>query len=176
MLKGYYELYWNSICLREMFFQVCENGKRVKVMMVDLIEKIYSFLWGDLVHIPLPGGSTLGISLLIILLIPAGIYFTIRTRFLPIRLFPDMVRALVEKKKDKNSLSSFQALLALRIHHACPARAGAWHPLFGDGAHALDPLAAAVRTLQLPGHRRSDLRGGIAGLIEMAGVGRSIGG
>lgn len=27
-------------------------------MMVDLIEKIYSFLWGDLVHIPLPGGST----------------------------------------------------------------------------------------------------------------------
>lgn len=43
-------------------------------MMVDLIEKIYSFLWGDLVHIPLPGGSTLGISLLIILLIPAGIY------------------------------------------------------------------------------------------------------
>ena len=42
---------------------------------------------------------------------PAGIYFTIRTRFLPIRLFPDMVRALVEKKKDKNSLSSFQALV-----------------------------------------------------------------
>ena len=84
MFNGYYELYWNSICLREMFFQVCENGKRVKVMMVDLIEKIYSFLWGDLVHIPLPGGSTLGISLLIILLIPAGIYFTIRTRFLPI--------------------------------------------------------------------------------------------
>lgn len=80
-------------------------------MMVDLIEKIYSFLWGDLVYIPLPGGSTLGISLLIILLIPAGIYFTIRTRFLPIRLFPDMVRALVEKKKDKNSLSSFQALV-----------------------------------------------------------------
>ena len=27
-------------------------------MMVDLIEKIYSFLWGDLVYIPLPGGST----------------------------------------------------------------------------------------------------------------------
>ena len=80
-------------------------------MIVDLIEKVYSFLWGDLVHIPLPGGSTLGISLLIILLIPAGIYFTIRTRFLPIRLFPDMVRALVEKKKDKNSLSSFQALV-----------------------------------------------------------------
>ena len=75
-------------------------------MIVTLIEKIYSFLWGDLVQIPLPGGSSLGISLLIILLIPTGIYFTIRTRFLPIRLFPDMVGALVEKKKEKNSLSS----------------------------------------------------------------------
>ena len=48
---------------------MCENWKRVEVMIVDLIEKVYSFLWGDLVHIPLPGGSTLGISLLIILLI-----------------------------------------------------------------------------------------------------------
>ena len=80
-------------------------------MIVALIEKIYSFLWGDLVQIPLPGGSSLGISLLIILLIPTGIYFTIRTRFLPIRLFPDMVGALVEKKKEKNSLSSFQTLI-----------------------------------------------------------------
>ena len=62
-------------------------------MIVTLIEKVYSFLWGDLVQIPLPGGSTLGISLLIILLIPTGIYFTVRTRFLPIRLFPDMVQA-----------------------------------------------------------------------------------
>ena len=45
-----------------MFFQVCENGKRVKVMMVDLIEKIYSFLWGDLVHIPLPGGRNFAVD------------------------------------------------------------------------------------------------------------------
>ena len=27
-------------------------------MIVTLIEKVYSFLWGDLVQIPLPGGST----------------------------------------------------------------------------------------------------------------------
>ena len=81
-------------------------------MIVDLIEKVYSFLWGDLVHIPLPGGSTLGISLLIILLIPAGIYFTIRTRFLPIRLFPDMVKAVTGKKtKEKGSLSVMQSLI-----------------------------------------------------------------
>ena len=80
-------------------------------MIVTLIEKVYSFLWGDLVQIPLPGGSTLGISLLIILLIPTGIYFTVRTRFLPIRLFPDMVVALTGKKDDNNSLSTFQTLI-----------------------------------------------------------------
>ena len=68
-------------------------------MIVALIEKIYSFLWGDLLHIPLPGGSSIGISLLIILLIPTGIYFTIRTKFLSIRLMPDMVRALVDVYK-----------------------------------------------------------------------------
>ena len=48
-------------------------------MIVNLIERIYGFLWGDLLQIPLPGGGSVGISLLIILLIPAGIYFTIRT-------------------------------------------------------------------------------------------------
>lgn len=81
-------------------------------MIVTLIEKVYSFLWGDLIRIPLPGGSSLGISLLILLLIPTGIYFTIRTRCLPVRLFPDMLKALVEKKgkDDKSSLSSFQTL------------------------------------------------------------------
>lgn len=77
-------------------------------MIVTLIEKVYSFLWGDLVQIPLPGGSTLGISLLIILLIPTGIYFTIRTRFLPIRLFPDMEQALVEKKQEKTVCLHFR--------------------------------------------------------------------
>ena len=76
-----------------------------------MIEKVYTFLWGDLIKIPLPGGSTLGISLLILLLIPTGIYFTIRTKLLPIRLFPDMVRALSEKKSDKNNLSAFQTLI-----------------------------------------------------------------
>ena len=80
-------------------------------MIITIIEKVYSFLWGDLITLPLPGGGTLGISLLILLLIPTGIYFTIRTKFLPIRLFPDMIKALLEKKEDKSSLSSLQTLL-----------------------------------------------------------------
>ena len=80
-------------------------------MIVSIIEKVYSFLCGDLIRIPLPSGGSLGISLLIILLIPTGVYFTIRTRFLPVRLFPDMVRSLTGKKKNENSLSTFQTLI-----------------------------------------------------------------
>ena len=47
-------------------------------MISTWIKAVYQFLWGDLFKIPLPGGSRLGISLLIILLIPIGIYFTDR--------------------------------------------------------------------------------------------------
>ena len=80
-------------------------------IMTTIIELVYNFLWGDLVTLPLPGGGTLGLPLLVILLIPTGIYFTIRTKFLPIRLFPDMVRALNEKKDKHGGLSSFQTLI-----------------------------------------------------------------
>ena len=80
-------------------------------MIVSLIERIYALLWGDLIHVPLPGGDSVGISLLIILLIPTGIYFTVRTKVLPLRLFPDMVRALVSKNENKDSLSTFQTLI-----------------------------------------------------------------
>ena len=79
--------------------------------MTQVIQAVYQFLWGDLVTIPLPSGGTLGLPLLVILLIPTGIYFTIRTKFLPIRLFPDMIRALTEKGGKKGGLSSFQTLM-----------------------------------------------------------------
>lgn len=84
-------------------------------MIVQLIENIYQFLWGEWIHVPLPGGGSLGLSLLIILLLPAGIVFTIKTKFLPIRLFPDMVKALTANNKngkdEKSSLSSLQTLI-----------------------------------------------------------------
>lgn len=80
-------------------------------MIISIIEQVYSLLWGDLIMIPLPGGGSLGISLLVLLLIPTGIYFTIRTKFLPLRLFPDMVKSLLAKKEHKDSLSTFQTLI-----------------------------------------------------------------
>ena len=79
-------------------------------MIVKLIEKTYALLWGDLFTISL-GNSSIGISLMILLLVPAGIYFTIRTGFLPIRYFPQMIGTLKEKKESENSLSSLQTLI-----------------------------------------------------------------
>ena len=80
--------------------------------IVKIIESVYIFLWGDLIVLPLPGGGELPLSLLVIILIPAGLYFTVRTRFLPVRLFPDMVKAVTGKKtKEKGSLSVMQSLI-----------------------------------------------------------------
>ena len=81
--------------------------------IVTIIQFIYNLLWGDLFKIPLPGGGSIGFSLLVLLLIPTGIYFTIRTKGLPVRLFPAMVEISAEKKGDKeaSALSGFQTLV-----------------------------------------------------------------
>ena len=81
------------------------------MFIVQLIEATYNFLWGDLFQIPLPVGGSIGISLLILFLVPAAVYFTIRTRFMQVRLFPDMVRALTEQKSGEKGLSPFQTLI-----------------------------------------------------------------
>lgn len=80
---------------------------------MKIIYAIYNMLWGDLFTLPLPGGSSIGISLLVLLLIPSGIYFTVRTKFLPIRCFPEMLRISVEKKtgEKKGAISGIQALI-----------------------------------------------------------------
>ena len=80
---------------------------------MKVISWIYALLWGDLITLPLPGGSSVGISLLVLLLIPAGIFFTVRTRFLPVRCFPEMLRVAVERKprREKGALSGWQALV-----------------------------------------------------------------
>ena len=79
---------------------------------------IYNLLWGDLVQIPLPGGSRLGLSLLVLILIPAGLYFTVRTRFLPFRLFPEMVRVTRDKGGDREQ-QGISGLQALIVSTAC---------------------------------------------------------
>ena len=85
---------------------------------MQLFQFVYNFLWGDLVKIPLPGGSSLGLSLLVILLIPAGIYCMVITGFLPIRLFPEMIRVSMEKNVDKDKQGGVSGLEALIVSTA----------------------------------------------------------
>ena len=85
----------------------------IRESFMNLFYAVYNVLWGDLISIPLPGGSSLGLSLLVLILTPSGIYFTVRTKFLPFRLFPEMIKITVEKKKttQNDAISGLQALI-----------------------------------------------------------------
>lgn len=85
---------------------------------MQLFQMVYNFLWGDFVSIPLPGGSALGLSLLVILLIPAGLYCMVITRFLPVRLLPEMIRVASEKSRDTEKDRSVSGLEALIVSTA----------------------------------------------------------
>lgn len=49
--------------------------------------------------------------ILIIILVLGGLYFTFRTKFVQFRLLKEQFRAVMEKPKDSNGVSSFQALM-----------------------------------------------------------------
>lgn len=80
---------------------------------MELISIVYKFLWGDLITIPLGNGNEIGLSLMVLMLIPAGLYFTFKTRFLPIRMGKEMVKISLEKsnKEDATAISGWQALI-----------------------------------------------------------------
>lgn len=86
---------------------VLRQGNRLKVFYF-----VFNLLWGDLFYIPIPGGNKIGISLLVLILIPVAIYFTILTRFVQFRLFGDMIHITLEKKnKDTGAISGVQTLI-----------------------------------------------------------------
>ena len=96
--------------------------ERILQMIVKVITSLNELLWGDLFILEFSNGETrFGISLLVIILIPAGIYFTCKTRFLPFRLFPEMVRVTLEKKSsnEKGSISGLQALIIATATRSC---------------------------------------------------------
>lgn len=86
---------------------------------MEILSKIYSailyFFTGALFKIPIGEGSSIDISLMILLLVPTGVYFMIRTKFMPIRMFPEMLRLSTRKKSkengEKGALSGVQALI-----------------------------------------------------------------
>lgn len=80
---------------------------------MSIITFMNDLLWSDFITLPLPDGSSIGLSLLVLILIPAGIFFTIRTKFLPIRCFPEMLRISIEKQTSgkTGAISGLQALI-----------------------------------------------------------------
>ena len=85
---------------------------------MEILSKIYGailyFFTGALFKIPIGEGSSIDVSLMILLLVPTGIYFMLRTKFMPIRMFPEMIRLSTRKKvkgNDKGTLSGLQALI-----------------------------------------------------------------
>ena len=71
------------------------------MMVITLIEKVYSFLWGDLFQIPLPGGGKCGNITSDYSVDSNRNLFHNPYKILPIRLFPEMVRSLNSKKRVK---------------------------------------------------------------------------
>ena len=61
-------------------------------------EEVFFFLCGifnnSVISSPTGSGNKLEISLLVIILVAMGIFFTIRTKFLQVRHFPNMVRTV----------------------------------------------------------------------------------
>ncbi len=81
-------------------------------LFVQATNAVYALLWHDLIMLPLPGGGVLGLPLLVLLLVPTGVYFTIRTRCLPVRLLPAMLRVTTEKRQTTHgSISGLQSLI-----------------------------------------------------------------
>lgn len=68
-----------------------------------MLEKISNFLG--------PINGFLYYPILIILLLTIGIFFTIRTNFLQVRLLKESIKVVMEKPEEKGSVSSFQALM-----------------------------------------------------------------
>lgn len=86
---------------------------------MSIITWLYNILWGNLISIPLPGGNTLSLSILVLILLPAGIYFTLRTRFLPFRMFPEMIKVALENNKKGKSGEGISGVQALIVSTAC---------------------------------------------------------
>ena len=81
-------------------------------IIASFVNWIYQIFWGTLISIPI-GSSSLDLSLMVIMLVFMGIFFSFKTKFLFFRYFKDMVSLVLEKKtnKDGNSVSGLQTLI-----------------------------------------------------------------
>ena len=80
-------------------------------MITTWIQAVYQFLWGDLLRIPLPGDSSLVYHCYYFADPPQEFISRSEQDFCRFVFFGDMVRALTGKKKEDDSLSTFQTLI-----------------------------------------------------------------
>lgn len=80
---------------------------------MKILNFIYHLLWDDIFLIPISKDSTLGISLLVVVLVSTGLWLTYKTRFVQFRLFKEMFKLTFfdKQKKSNNSLSGLQTLI-----------------------------------------------------------------
>ena len=77
-----------------------------------MTEKLCELLWGDLIKIPFFGSGCLNISILVLILVLASLYFTFRTKFIQFRMIPQMIKLVSKGRDSKNSsFSGIQSLI-----------------------------------------------------------------
>lgn len=76
-----------------------------------IVSALNGFLWGDVINLNF-GSVKVGLSILVIMLIPTGIYYSFKTKMLSFRLFPQMIKIILKNKvsDDKEAISGLQAL------------------------------------------------------------------
>ncbi len=81
-------------------------------IIVAIVTSLNNLLWGDFISLNF-GNTRIGLSIMVLILLPVGIFFTFKTKFLPFRLFPEMIRVTLEPKNSNNekSISGLQALI-----------------------------------------------------------------
>ncbi|MCI6152519.1 alanine/glycine:cation symporter family protein [Fusobacterium perfoetens] len=84
----------------------------IENFIVAIVRGLNNLLWGDLFTVNI-GNTKIGLSIMVLILLPVGIMFTIRTKFLPFRLFPEMIRVTLEPKEsnEEKAISGLQALI-----------------------------------------------------------------
>ena len=72
-----------------------ESGTSIAEFFANLVGTLNGYVWS---------------SALIFLCLGAGLFYSIQTRFVQVRLFREMIRLLFSSKESENGISSFQAL------------------------------------------------------------------
>ncbi|MGL6063828.1 MAG: alanine/glycine:cation symporter family protein [Fusobacteriaceae bacterium] len=76
-----------------------------------IVGSLNGFLWGDIIVLSF-GKIKIGLSIIVLILVPTGIYYSVKTKMVSFRLFPEMIRLVLRKKasKNKNTITGIQAL------------------------------------------------------------------